>query len=66
MLHAAFARSPIARGKIVSVDLAAAREVPGVHAIYTMQDLAAVPFRRDRARGAVAISRPRPMCSPVI
>jgi carbon-monoxide dehydrogenase large subunit len=45
MLHAAFARSQIARGKILSIDTAAAREVPGVHAIYTMEDLAAVPFK---------------------
>jgi carbon-monoxide dehydrogenase large subunit len=45
MLHAAFARSQIARGKILSIDSAAAREVPGVHAIYTMEDLAAVPFK---------------------
>lgn len=45
MLHAAFARSMIARGRIVSIDLAAAREVPGVHAIYTMDDLRAVPFK---------------------
>ena len=45
MLHAAFHRSQIARGKIVSIDLAAAREVPGVHAIYTMDDLRAVPFK---------------------
>jgi carbon-monoxide dehydrogenase large subunit len=40
MLQVAFARSAIARGKILSIDAAAAREVPGVHAIYTQQDLA--------------------------
>jgi aerobic carbon-monoxide dehydrogenase large subunit len=45
MLHAAFARSQIARGKILSIDTAAARDVPGVHAIYTMDDLRAVPFK---------------------
>ena len=39
MLHVAFARSPIARGRIVSIDLAAALELPGVHAIYTAADL---------------------------
>lgn len=44
MLHCAFARSPIARGKIVSIDCAAAREAPGVHAVYTAQDLAKIPF----------------------
>lgn len=40
MLHVAFARSPIARGKILSIDLKVARDVPGVHAIYTQADLA--------------------------
>jgi carbon-monoxide dehydrogenase large subunit len=44
MLHVAFARSQVARGRIVSIETAAARDVPGVHAIYTAADLAAVPF----------------------
>jgi aerobic carbon-monoxide dehydrogenase large subunit len=39
MLHVAFARSSIARGKVLSINLAAAREVPGVHAVYTQEDL---------------------------
>ena len=38
MLHAAFVRSPIARGRIQSIDTAAARAHPGVHAIYTAKD----------------------------
>ena len=38
MLHVAFARSPIARGKIRSIDLEAARALPGVRAIYTAED----------------------------
>jgi carbon-monoxide dehydrogenase large subunit len=38
MLHVAFARSPIARGRIVSIDTAAARETPGVRAIFTAED----------------------------
>lgn len=42
MLHVAFARSPIARGKILSIDTAAARELPGVHAIFTNADLAKI------------------------
>jgi carbon-monoxide dehydrogenase large subunit len=42
MLHVAFARSPIARGNILSIKTDAAREVSGVHAIYTQQDLARV------------------------
>jgi len=43
MLHIAYVRSPVARGRILGIDSAAAREVPGVHAIYTQTDLAAVP-----------------------
>jgi aerobic carbon-monoxide dehydrogenase large subunit len=39
MLHVAFARSSIARGNIVSINTDVAREVPGVHAIYTQADL---------------------------
>lgn len=45
MLHVAFARSPIARGRIASIDTAAAREMPGVHAVLTMADLAARPIK---------------------
>ncbi len=41
MLYAAFARSPIARGRIVAIDTGIARDVDGVQAIYTQQDLAA-------------------------
>jgi len=40
MLHVAFARSPIARGRIISINAAGARDVPGVHAVYTQEDLA--------------------------
>lgn len=40
MLHVAFARSPIARGGILSIDTRVARDIPGVHAIYTQPDLA--------------------------
>jgi carbon-monoxide dehydrogenase large subunit len=40
MLHVAFARSPIARGNILAIKTDVAREVEGVHAIYTQQDLA--------------------------
>ncbi|WP_395331209.1 xanthine dehydrogenase family protein molybdopterin-binding subunit [Novosphingobium sp. BL-8H] len=45
MLHVAFARSPIARGRIVSIDTQAARDMPGVHAVLTMADLAARPIK---------------------
>jgi carbon-monoxide dehydrogenase large subunit len=40
MLHVAFARSSIARGNLLSINIQTASEVPGVHAIYTQQDLA--------------------------
>ena len=39
MLHVAFARSPIARGKILSIDCAAARDLPGVHKVMLAEDL---------------------------
>ena len=40
MLHAAFARSPYAHARIVSIDALAALERPGVHAVFTGQDMA--------------------------
>src|SRR5262245_21714220 len=40
MLHCAFVRSPVARGRIRSIDASAARELPGVHAVLTAEDLA--------------------------
>ena len=40
MLHAAFVRSPIARGAIRSIDISAAKDLPGVFAILTADDLA--------------------------
>ncbi len=44
-LHVAFVRSPIARGRIVSIDTAAAREVPGVFAVLTAEELARHPVQ---------------------
>ena len=44
MLHVAFARSPIARGRITRMDTEAAREVPGVFAVLTAEDLARRPI----------------------
>ncbi|HTX29296.1 MAG TPA: xanthine dehydrogenase family protein molybdopterin-binding subunit [Streptosporangiaceae bacterium] len=38
MLHAAFVRSPVARGSVSSVDVAAALAMPGVAAVFTMDD----------------------------
>ncbi len=39
MLHAAFVRSPLAHARVLSVDASAARELPGVIAVYTGAEL---------------------------
>lgn len=44
MLHVAFARSQVARGRITRLDTEAARDVPGVHAVLTADDLAKRPI----------------------
>jgi aerobic carbon-monoxide dehydrogenase large subunit len=43
-LHAAFVRSEIAHGRVVSVDTAAAAGAPGVAGVYTAADLDLEPF----------------------
>jgi carbon-monoxide dehydrogenase large subunit len=40
MLHAAFVRSPLAHGQVLSVNAEAARALPGVVAVYTGADMA--------------------------
>lgn len=40
-LSAAFVRSPCAHAAILKIDASAALETPGVHAVYTLQDIAA-------------------------
>jgi carbon-monoxide dehydrogenase large subunit len=42
MLHAAFVRSPLAHGRVTAVDATAARELPGVVAVYTGADMASM------------------------
>jgi aerobic carbon-monoxide dehydrogenase large subunit len=42
MLHAAFVRSPLAHARVLSVDASAARELPGVVAVYTGAELEAM------------------------
>jgi aerobic carbon-monoxide dehydrogenase large subunit len=42
MLHAAFVRSPLAHARVVSVDVSAARALPGVVAAFTGADLEAM------------------------
>ena len=39
MLHAKIFRSTVAHGRIKSVDTSAARQVPGVYAVYTSDDV---------------------------
>lgn len=39
MLHVAFVRSPIARGRIRAIDTSVARDLPGVHAVLTARDI---------------------------
>jgi aerobic carbon-monoxide dehydrogenase large subunit len=39
MLHAAFVRSPFAHARITSIDASAALAMPGVHAVYTIDDV---------------------------
>jgi carbon-monoxide dehydrogenase large subunit len=43
MLHCVYVRSTVARGSITGIDMSAALDIPGVHAIYTHDDFAAVP-----------------------
>ncbi len=42
MLHAAFVRSPLAHGRVLSVDVSAARELPGVVTVLTGADVEAM------------------------
>src|ERR1039458_8915260 len=42
MLHAAFVRSPLAHGRVLSVDVSPARALPGVVAALTGADLEAM------------------------
>jgi len=45
MLHAAFVRSPLAHGRVLTVDTAAALALPGVVAVFTGSDLDAMTVR---------------------
>jgi aerobic carbon-monoxide dehydrogenase large subunit len=49
-LHAAFVRSPHPHAAIASIDKAAALALPGVHAVLTLDDLAAVMVQRRMVR----------------
>uniref|UniRef100_UPI002627E2BD hypothetical protein n=1 Tax=Trebonia sp. TaxID=2767075 RepID=UPI002627E2BD len=43
-LHAFVVRSPVAHARITGIDVAAARQAPGVAAAYTAADLAVGPL----------------------
>jgi aerobic carbon-monoxide dehydrogenase large subunit len=47
--HVFFVRSPIAHARITGIDTSAAREAPGVLAVYTGADLASLPPRKGAA-----------------
>ena len=70
-LHMRMVRSAHAHGRIVSIDTAAARALPGVFAVWTAADIAEVPpidFREGSHPGARSVSpagageRPRALC----
>lgn len=60
MLRADFLASPLPHARIRSLDVAAARQVPGVHAVLTGRDIGHVLFgRRLLDRPALAVDRVR-------
>lgn len=60
MAHAAFLRSPVAHGRITSLDAGAAKAMPGVRAVYTMADLAGI------AAGPMPPMAPHPLLAAPI
>ena len=48
-------RSPVAHGRIRSIDAAAARALPGVHAVWTFGDIAHIPPISFRLTGLTAL-----------
>lgn len=56
MLHCKVFRSTVAHGRIVSIDVSAAREVPGVHAVITGQDM--LPFVPSPYFGPAFLDQP--------
>jgi carbon-monoxide dehydrogenase large subunit len=63
MLHAAFLRSQIPHGRLVSVDVAEARQLPGVVAVYTGEDMARLT-QPAQAGSAIGINLMPGMRSP--
>src|SRR3954464_12680392 len=59
-LHATFVRSQVAHGRLLSVDASAAREAPGVVAVYTAQDIDLDPLPAGLPMVPPAMQPPRP------
>jgi aerobic carbon-monoxide dehydrogenase large subunit len=57
-VHATFVRSQIAHGRILSVDASAAREAPGVVAVYTAEDIDLDPLPPGLPMVPPAMERP--------
>ena len=69
MLHAAILRSAVAHGRLLSIDTAAARAMPGVHAVIAAADLGdpvpAVPLRLIPMPELVPYAQPAIACDKV-
>jgi aerobic carbon-monoxide dehydrogenase large subunit len=70
--HVFFARSPVAHGRIEAIDVSAAREAPGVIAVFTGADLAELPeikpgalFNQQMTRRILATDKVRFVGEPV-
>src|SRR5215510_13806950 len=60
-LHMRVVRSPVAHGRIVGVETAAAKDSPGVVALWTIDDIAELPpidFRDDRVEPLIPYRQP--------
>ncbi len=64
-LYAVMVRSPHAHGVLRGVDARTARTLPGVHAVYTAQDLPLHPMPAPRGTNADGTPTPRPV-QPVL
>jgi carbon-monoxide dehydrogenase large subunit len=62
MLHAAFVRSGVAHGKITNVDTSAAKDAPGVIAVYTAEDLGL----NDLPNAGPPVPSPETMRRPIL
>jgi aerobic carbon-monoxide dehydrogenase large subunit len=63
MLHAAFVRSPHAHARILGVDAATARALPGVHTVFTAADMPAA-MRKNRIELLVPSPALKPALTP--